>query len=138
MRHEKGFGLTLWTKKRTRLEYSRRTNLYWKSGEEFKFDFRNPIESLFIRKKDSDREAFGIGGSGSSGQRQINTFFTAVFYILSKKVRIPHYLFKYDGFNRLKYIGSKRHVVLTPGFGSNFNLDKTFMEKISKKGLYWK
>ena len=28
--HEKGFDLTLWKKKRTRLEYSRRTNLYWK------------------------------------------------------------------------------------------------------------
>jgi len=43
----------------------------------------------------------------------------------------------YNGFNRLKDIGSKRRTVLTPGFGSNFNLGKALMEEISKKGLYW-
>jgi len=136
--HKKGFDLTLWKKKRTRLEYSRRANLYWQDGEEFRFDFRNPVESLFIRKKGSDREVLGIGGSGSSGQRQKNTFFTAVLYILSKKAHIQHYLFEYDGFNRLKYIGSRYCTILTPGFGSNFNLDMAFMEEISKRGVYWK
>ena len=138
LRHKKGFNLTLWTKKRTRLEYNRRTKLYWKGGEELRFDFRNSVESLFICKKGSDREVLGIGGSGSSGQRQMNTFFTAVLHVLSKRVHMPHYLFKYDGFNRLKYIGSKHRVVLTPGFGSNFNLGKTFIEEILEKGVYWK
>ncbi len=68
----------------------------------------------------------------------MNTFFTAVFYILGKKTRIPHYLFEYDGFNRLKYVGSKYRTVLTPGFGNNFDLDKRLMQEILKKGLYWK
>ncbi len=138
LRHEKYFDLAPWTKKRTRLEYRRRSNLYWKSGEEFRFDFRNPVESLFIRKKENGREVFGVGGSGGSSQRQMNTFFTAVFYILSRKARIPQYLFEYGGFNRLKYAGRKYRTVLTPGFGSNFNLDKRLMEEIWKKGLYWK
>lgn len=68
----------------------------------------------------------------------MNTFFTAVFYVLSKRGRIPHYLFEYDGLNRLKYIGRKYRTVLTPGFGSNFVLDKCFKTEIEDKGVYWK
>lgn len=138
LRHKKHFNFTLWTEKRTRLEYRRRSNLYWKDGEEFRFDFRNPIETLFIRKKGSDRQVFGIGGCGGSGQRHINTYFSAVFYILSKKLPISHYLFKYDSYNRLKYLGCKYRTVLTPGFGSNFDLDKSLYKEIQNNGLYWK
>lgn len=125
-----------WTKKRTCLEYRRRSDLYWKNGDEFWFDYRNPVESLFIRKNNNDKEVIGIGGAGGSSQRQTSTFFTAVFYLLSKKTRIPNFLLKYNGFNEFEYIGRKYRTILTPGFGSNFDLDKRLMEEIQKKGLY--
>lgn len=138
LRKKRFFNLARWAKKRIRLEYNRRSNLYWKSGEDFRFDYRNPVQSLFIRKNNSDKEVIGVGGCGGSGQREMCTFFTAVFYILSKGTRIPHYLLKYNGFNELEYIGRRYRTVLIPGFGSNFNLDKCLMKEILKKGLYWK
>ena len=124
LRRKKSFDLASWTKKRVCLEYHRRSNLYWKDETEFMFDYRNSVQSLFIRKNNGDREVIGVGGVGSSGQREINTFFTAVFYILGKKVRIPHFLLKYNGFNEFEYIGRRNRPVLTAGFGSNFNLDE--------------
>jgi len=138
LRRKKFFNLVRWIKKRICLEYQRWSNLYWKNGNEFRFDYRNSVESLFIRKNGDDKEVIGVGGSGGSGQREVCTFFTAVFYLLSKKTRIPHYLFKQNGFNELEYIGRKYRVVLTPGFGSNFDLDKRLYSEIWKKGLYWK
>lgn len=137
LRRKKSFNLDCWTKKRVCLEYHRRSNLYWKSGDEFRFDYRNPVQSLFIRKNSDDREMIGVGGAGSSGQREINTFFTTVFYLLGKKTRIPHFLLKYNGFNELEYVGQKYRTVLTSGFGSNFNLDKRIEKEVRKKGLYW-
>ncbi|MDP2922993.1 MAG: hypothetical protein Q8O30_04660 [Candidatus Omnitrophota bacterium] len=137
LRRKKSFDLESWAKKRVCLEYHRRSNLYWKSGEEFDFDYRNPIQSLFIRKNNGEREVIGVGGVGSSGQREINTFFTAVFYILGKKTRIPHFLLKYNGFNEFEYVGWRNRPVLTAGFGSNFNLDKRLEIEIRKKGFNW-
>lgn len=138
LRRKKSFNLARWAKKRVSLEYRRRSNLYWKNGDEFRFDYRNSVESLFIHKDGIDKEVIGIGGSGSSGQREMCTFFTAVFYLLSKKVSIPHFLFKQNGFNEFEYIGRKRRTVLTPGFGSNFDSNKNLYREITKKGLYWK
>lgn len=138
LRHKKFFNLARWTKKRICLEYHRRSNLYWKNGDEIRFDYRNSVESLFIRKNDGDKEVIGVGGSGSSGQREMCTFFTAVFYLLGKKARITHFLLKYNGFNEFEYIGCKYRTILTPGFGSNFDLDKRLFKEVWKKGLYWK
>lgn len=138
LRRKKPFDFAKWTKKRIRLEYRRRSNLYWKSGYEFMFDYRNSVQSLFIRKNGEDKEVFGVGGSGSSGQREIRTFFTAVFYLLSKKTRIPHFLLKYNGFNAFEYVGRRYRTVLTPSFGSNFNLDKDLEKEIWRKGVHWK
>ena len=138
LRRKKFFNLARWTKKRICMEYHRRSNLYWKNGDEHRFDYRNSVESLFIRKKGDDKEVIGVGGSGSSGQREMCTFFTAVFYLLGKKTRIPHYLVKQNGFNELEYVGRKYRTVLTPGFGSNFDLDKRLYREIQKKGFYWK
>lgn len=118
LRRKKFFSLARWTKKRVCMEYHRCSNLYWKSGDEIRFDYRNSVESLFIRKNGDDKEVIGVGGSGSSGQREMRTFFTAVFYLLlGKKTRIPHYLVKQNGFNELEYAGRKYRTVLTPGFG---------------------
>jgi len=138
LRRKKFFNLTCWTKKRISLEYRRRSNLYWKDGDEVRFDCRNSVESLFIRKNGGDKEVIGIGGSGSSGQREMCTFFTAVFYLLEKSAQIPRYLFKQNGFNEFEYIGRKCRTVLTSGFGSNFDLDKRLYMEIQKNGFYWK
>lgn len=134
---KKSFKYELWTKKRICLEYCRRSNLYWKNGDEFCFDYRNPVESLFIRKNNGDREVIGIGGPGGSSTREMSTFFTAVFYLLSKKTRISNFLLKYNGVNEFEYIGRKYRAILISGFGSNFDLDRRFMKEIQKKGLYW-
>ncbi|MCG2705563.1 MAG: hypothetical protein L6309_05810 [Candidatus Omnitrophica bacterium] len=135
LRRKKFFNLARWTKKRICLEYHRRSNLYWKSGEEFRFDYRNPVESLFIRKNHANREVIGIGGAGGSSQRETNTFFTAVFYVLGKKTRIPHYLLQYSGLNEFEYIGRRYRPVLTAGFGNNFSLDERLAKEIWKKGF---
>ncbi len=138
LRRKKSFNLAHWSKKRISLEYRRRSNLYWKNGDEVAFDYRNSVESLFIRKNGGDKEVIGVGGSGSSGQRQMCTFFTTVFYLLGKKTRIPHYLLNYNGLNEFEYVGRRSRAVLTPGFGNNFDLDKRLYKEIWKKGLYWK
>jgi len=138
LRRKKFFNLTRWTKKRICLEYRRRSNLYLKDGSEIEFDYCNSVESFFVRKNKGDKEVIGVGGFGSSSQREMRTFFTSVFYLLGKKARIPHYLFKQTGFNELEYAGRKYRVVLAPGFGSNFALDKRLFNEIQKKGFYWK
>jgi len=138
LRRKKFFNLARWTKKRISLEYDRRSNLCWKNGDELRFDYRNSVESLFIRKNGGDKEVIGVGGSGSSGQRQMCTFFTAVFHILGRKARIPHFLLEYNGFSEYKYIGRRCRTVLTSGFGSNFDLNKRLYMEIQKKGFYWK
>ena len=135
--HKKFFNLARWTKKRICMKYHRCSNLYWKNGDEFRFDYRNSVESLFIRKNGGDKEVIGVGGSGSSGQREMCTFFTAVFYLLGKNTPLPHYLFKQNGFNEFEYVGRKYRTVLTSGFGSNFDLDKLLYREIWKKGFYW-
>ncbi len=138
LRRKKYFDLGRWVKKRVCLEYERRSNLYWKDGEEFRFDYRNSVQSLFIRKNNSDKEVLAVGGDGSSGQREKCTFFTAVFYILGKKARIPNFLLDYTGLNEFKYIGKRYRPVLSSGFGSNFTLDKCLEKELWRKGLYWK
>ena len=138
LRRKKFFNLARWIKKRVCMEYHRRSNLYWKNGDEHRFDYRNPVESFFIRRNGDDKEVIGIGGPAGSGQREMCTFFTAVFHILGRTARIPHYLLEYSGFNEYEYIGRRYRTVLTSGFGSNFDLDKRLYGEIQKKGLYWK
>ena len=134
----KSFNLAAWSKERFRLEYERRSNVWWKSGEEFRFDFRNSIESLFILKQGEDKRVLGVGGGGSSGQRETGTYLTAVFYLLGKTTRIRNFVLRYNGFNEFEYVGRRNRPVLTAGFGSNFNLDKRLEMEIWKKGFYWK
>ncbi len=131
---KKFFNMARWTKKRIRMEYSRRSNLCWKNGDECRFDYRNPVESLFIHKNGGDKEVIGIGGYAGSSQRENYTFFTTVFYLLSKKTRIPNFLLEYNGFNEYEYIGCKYRTVLTSGFGSNFDLDKRLYREIRGNG----
>jgi len=137
LRRKKSFDLERWTKNRICLEYHRRSNLYWKDGEEHRFDYRNSVESFFIRKNNGDREVIGGGGGGSSGQREKFTFFTAVFHILGRNAKIPRFLLKQNGLNELEYVGCKYRTVLTADFGSNFVLDESLAKKIRTEGFYW-
>lgn len=136
LRRKKFFNLARWTKKRICTEYRRRSNLYWKNGDEHRLD--NYVESLFIRKNNGDKEVIGIGGGAGSVQREMCTFFTAVFHLLGKKTRIPHYLVSYNRFNEYEYIGRKFRTVFIPGFEGNFDLDKRLYREIQKKGFYWR
>jgi hypothetical protein len=131
---KKSFNLEQWAKKRVCLRYRRRSNMYWKNGNEYTFN--SVIESLFIRKNGTDKEVIGIGGYSGSSSRQVCTFFTAVFYLLGKKTRIPNFLLRYNGLNEFEYIGRRYRTVLTPGFGSNFELSRHLDREIRKKGLY--
>lgn len=132
--HKRFFDLARWSKKRVCMEYRRRSNICWKNGDEYMFN--NYIESLFIRKNGTDKEVIGIGGASGSAFREMCTFFTAVFYLLGKKTRIPHFLLRCNGFNELEYIGRKYRIVIIPGFGSNFSLSRPLEQEIRKKGFY--
>jgi hypothetical protein len=137
LRHKKSFDLERWTRDRVRLEYRRRSNLYWKGGEEHSFDCRNLVESFFIRKNNGDKEVIGVGGGGGSGQREAFTFFTAVFHILGKNARIPRILLKQNGLNELEYVGCKYRALLTADFGNNYELDESLAKEIRNEGFYW-
>ena len=131
---KKSFNLEQWSKKRVCMEYRRRSNLYWKNGDEYISN--SVMESLFIRKNGPDKEVIGIGSSSGSSSREMCTFFTAVFYLLGKTTRIPHFLLRCNGFNEFEYIGRRYRTVIMPGFGSNFSLSRPLEQEIRRKGFY--
>ena len=135
LKRKKNFNLTLWSKPRHQLRYDRKSNLSLKNGEEIGFDFRNTVVVLFTVKQKEDRLILAMGGSGSSGQRQDNTLFTAVYYFLSKKKPVRHHFIKYDGHNQFKYIRSYRRILITGGFGSNFSLNENLEREIRRAGI---
>lgn len=104
LQRRKTFNLGQWTKERFKYRYERKTNLNLKDGRPFRFDFRNPLENLFIMKRGQDKHILAVGGSGGSLQREKYTVFTAIFYLLGKKEKIKHHLIKYDAFNKYRYI----------------------------------
>lgn len=131
----KSFDLKEWTRKRFKYHYERKTNLNFKDGSPFRFDFRNTLESIFILKNGQDRQILAVAGSGSSGQRLKYTMFTAIFYLLGKKKKIKHYFLRYDSFNRYKYIASYNKPIITWDLGSNYGLDKKLQKEIEKNGI---
>lgn len=131
----KSFNLQDWTRKRYRYDYKRKTNLCFKNGTPFRFDFRNSLESIFILKNGKDKQILAVGGGGSSGQREKYTLYTAIFYLLSKKKKIKHYLLRYDSFNRYKYIGAYNKPIITWDLGSNYFLDENLRKEIRKNGI---
>ncbi|NQU82708.1 MAG: hypothetical protein HQ539_02045 [Parcubacteria group bacterium] len=135
-RDKKSFNFERWTKQRYRYRYKRKTNLQLKDGSHFHLDFRNSLESFFILKQGEDKQILAVGGSGSSGQRERYTLFTAIFYLLSKsKHRVKHHLLRYDGLNRYKYIDFYYKPIITNGLGSNYPLEEKLQKEIIKNGL---
>ena len=126
---KEGFNQVLWSKLRYRIFYRRKTNLLLKNGQAIGFDFRNTFEVFFTLKQKDGRHILAIGGSGGSSQRQSNTLFTAIYYLLSKKMPVKCRLIRYDGDNQFQYIRSPRKILLTDGFGLNYDLG----ERLSKE-----
>ncbi len=135
LKQKKNFDMAIWSKPRYQLHYKRKSNLFLKDGSPIGFDFRNTVAVLFTIKQKEDRRILAIGGSGGSGQRQSNTLFTAIFYLLSKKKPVWYHFIKYDGYHQFKYIRSYRRILITGGFGSNFDLNESLMREIRKAGI---
>ena len=135
----KEFDLKKWSLKRNRLEYERKTKLTLKDGRSFRFDFRNPLETLFILKRNGNKEIIAVGGSGGSLQRQNFTVATTVFYLLDgKKKIIPQHLLRYDSSNRFHYHKTFYKPVLSYDYGSNYFLDAKLEAEVRKYGIYYK
>ena len=135
LKQRKNFDLAVWTKPRYELFYERKSNLFLKDGTPIGFDFRNKIVVIFTIKQRENRRILAIGGGGGSSQRQDNTLFTAVYYLLSRKKSVRYHFIKYDSYNQFKYIRSYRRILVTDGFGSNFNLNKKLEREIRKTGI---
>ena len=137
LKKKKNFHLAAWSKPRRQFSYERKSNLFLKTGEEIPFDFRNVIQVFFTVKHSADRFILSEGGSGSSGQRENNTLFTAIYHLVSKRKPVRYYLIKYNGDNQFEYIRCSRKILLTDGFGSNYDLDKSLRLEIEKAGIDW-
>lgn len=131
----KRFNLVEWKRKRFRYSYERKTNLVLKDGTNFRFDFRNVIESVFILNEGEDRYIIAIGGGGGSSQRERYTMFTAIFYLLGKTEAIPHHLLMYNCYNKFEYIKTFKKPIVTYDLGSNYPLDRELQEEIRKNGI---
>jgi hypothetical protein len=136
LKKKKTFNLERWSKKRSRLAYERKNNLKLKDGRTFRFDFRNPLESLFVLKQNKDKKILAVGGGGSSLQRQNFTVATTVFYILdARKKIIPHHLLKYDSSNRFRYVDTFYKPILDYTYGNNYPLDEKLQAEVRKYGI---
>lgn len=120
LKQRKNFDLAVWSKSRYKLFYERKSNLLLKNGEPIGFDFRNTIVMIFTVKQKEERRILAIGGSGGSGQRESNTLFTAIYFLLSKKKPVRYHFIKYNGYNQFKYIRSYPKILLTNGFPFQF------------------
>jgi len=132
---KKSFDLAKWTKKRFKYDYQRKTNLYLKDGSQFRFDFRNWLTSFFILKNQGDKAVLGVGGGGSSGQRENYTKFTTIFYLLSRKQEITHHLLKYNAENEFEYVRSFNKPLITLDLGSNYDLSEDLRKEIKDGGV---
>lgn len=133
---KKSFDLDEWTKPRYRLRYRRKTDIELKDGTELHFDFRTYAISLFILKQGQDRRILAIGGSGNSGSRQEYTLFAALFYALSKKQPISHYLVKYDSFNQYHFITTYKKPIITYTLGANYDLSWDLQKEMRKNSIW--
>ncbi|MDP3011851.1 MAG: hypothetical protein Q8N27_03960 [Candidatus Hydromicrobium sp.] len=131
----KGFNLDNWKKQRFKFSYERKSNLQLKDGTNFRFDFRNILESFFILNEGWDRYMLAIGGSGSSYQRERYTVFTTIFYLLGKRKNICHHLLKYNCYNEFEYIKAFKKPIVTFDLGSNYDIDGKLKREIRSNGI---
>jgi hypothetical protein len=125
---QRSFNKKTWTRPRKGLEYKRRTNLYTTDG--FELDLS---EVFFIRKNNGNKEIIGVGDGRGSLTRQLGTFYTAIFYLLSKEHKILRHVIRYNRFNEYEYIKRTYQTILPSCFGWNFKLDQPIENEIRKK-----
>lgn len=97
-----------------------------------RIDWRNPYDNIFIWRE--GKKGFARrGGSGSSGQREINSKFIYGFALINQKRPVPSYIFIYNSRNELRFI--KKFPSLTvPRYdiGSNYFLPPEIEKRILK------
>ena len=87
-----------------------------------RIDWRNPYDNIFIWNQDG-KKFCTRGGSGSSGQREINSKFIYGFSLINKIKPIPSYLFIYSDENELIFIKKFSHLTVPRyDIGSNYHL----------------
>jgi len=126
---KKSFNKMLWSQERARMSYKRRINMWTKDGAELPF-----VNTFFIRRNNGNKEIIGMGDGSGSLYRQHATFYTAIFYLLGKKNKIPQYVLKYNKFNEFEYVGRYFRIIIPPSFGLNFILDSSLEKEIRRKG----
>jgi len=92
-------------------------------------DWRNPYDNIFVWQEDN-KKLIKRGGSGSSGQREINSLFTFGFGLINQSIPIPSYLFLYSDKNELFFI-KKFSSLCLPYYdiGSNYFLSPNKEQK---------
>jgi len=103
-------------------------------------DWRNPYDNIFVWHENGQKFA-KRGGSGSSGQREVNSKFAFGFSLINRLHPVPSYLFLYSGDNQLFFIKKFQSLCL-PAYdiGSNYSLSSDEKDKILKgiSLLCWK
>lgn len=114
---------------------------YYRVPEPFsQIDWRNPYDNIFIWHEGNQKFA-RRGGSGGSGQREINSKFIFGFALINQMNPVPSYLFIYSERNQLIFVKRFRSFTV-PGYdvGSNYLLSHDEKEQVLKgtKFLTWK
>ena len=103
-------------------------------------DWRNPYDNIFVWHENGQKFA-RRGGSGSSGQRAVNSEFAFGFSLMNRVRPIRSYLFLYSDENKLFFIRKYRSLCL-PAYdiGSNYFLSSSEKDKILRgiKLFRWK
>lgn len=96
-------------------------------------DWRNPFDNIIIWDGQGKKLAVR-GGSGGSGQREINSVYLFGLSLLNQIKPVPSYLFIYDQENNLWFI-KKFSSFSLPDFdlGSNYFLSQKEKEKVLQK-----
>ncbi len=119
-------------KSRCRIERKRYYNLPFPLNH---VDGRNPYDNIFVWQE-GDKKLIRRGGSGSSGQREINSLFTFGFGLINQKQPISSYLFLYSDKNELFFI-KKFSSFCIPYYdiGSNYFLSENEQKQALKNTL---
>lgn len=103
-------------------------------------DYRNPYDNIFVWEE-SGKKVADRGGSGSSGARERNSKFIYGLLELSKKQKVPSYLFIYSDENKF-WLVKKFDSLHVPNrdIGSNYWLENEESDKLKENGKFidWK
>lgn len=96
-------------------------------------DWRNPYDNIFVWKE-GNRKLAVRGGSGSSGQREINSKFIYGYSLINNYITVPSSLFIYGHRNTLWFIKQFSSLSL-PAFdiGSNYLLSREEEKLVLRK-----